>query len=92
MIEIKKGENKFYVGNSEDKILAEIHFVPTGKERLIVDHTYVSDELRGQGIGEEIVKYMVEYAREENKKIIPLCPYAKKKIDQHEKYHDVLNK
>jgi predicted GNAT family acetyltransferase len=91
MLEIKKGKNKFYIGNNENQTLAEIHFVPTGEERIIVDHTYVSDELRGQGIGEKLVNYIVAYAREANKKIIPLCPFAKKEMDKHIEYQDVLN-
>jgi uncharacterized protein len=33
---------------------------------------------------------MVEYAREEKKKIIPTCPYAKDRIEQHKEYQDVL--
>ncbi|WP_028778000.1 GNAT family N-acetyltransferase [Shimazuella kribbensis] len=91
-MEIKKGTNKFYISNNENQTLAEIHFVPTGEERIIVDHTYVSDELRGQGIGEKLVSHIVNYAREEHKKIIPLCPFAKKEIDKHIEYQDILNK
>ncbi|MBD8003886.1 GNAT family N-acetyltransferase [Bacillus norwichensis] len=90
MVEIKQGENKFYVGDNQEDSLAEIHFVPTGATKLIVDHTYVSDELRGQGVGEALVKRIVTFAREERKQIIPLCPFAKSQIDQHEEYQDVL--
>lgn len=90
MVEIKQGENKFYVGDNQEDSLAEIHFVPTGATKLIVDHTYVSDELRGQRVGEALVKRIVTFAREERKQIIPLCPFAKSQIDQHEEYQDVL--
>nr|WP_295975192.1 GNAT family N-acetyltransferase [uncultured Bacillus sp.] len=90
MVEIKKGENKFYVGDNQEEALAEIHFVPTGATKLIVDHTYVSNELRGQGVGEALVKRIVAFAREEQKQIIPLCPFTKSQIDQHEEYQDVL--
>lgn len=90
MIEIKKGNNKFFVGESQEEPLAEIHFVPTGAKKLIVDHTYVSEELRGQKVGEALVRQMVMFAREEEKKIIPLCPFAKGQIDRYKEYQDVL--
>ncbi len=89
MVEIKQGKQKFYVGESEEKNIAEIHYVPTGADRLIIDHTFVSDELRGQGVGDLLVQQVVALARTENKKIIPLCPFARKQMEQTKAYHDV---
>lgn len=91
MLDIKKDTNTFYVGE-QNKKEAEIHYVPTGKEKIIVDHTFVSDNLRGQGVGEALVKKIVEFAREEGKVIIPLCPFAKSQIERNEDYHDILAK
>lgn len=75
---IKKDKNQFYIGENVENALAEITFVPTSESKIIIDHTFVSDSLRGQGIALQLVKKVVEYVRVENKKIIPLCPYAKK--------------
>ncbi len=48
-MEIQAKENGYYVGDaSEPK--AEIHVVPTGETKWIIDHTYVSDELRDKGL------------------------------------------
>ncbi|ENQ3107062.1 hypothetical protein SAMN04488168_1257 [Bacillus sp. 491mf] len=91
MLEIKKDTNSFYVGEPNNKE-AEITYVPTGEEKIIVDHTFVSDNLRGQRVGEALVKRIVEFAREEGKVIIPLCPFAKSQIERNEEYHDVLAK
>lgn len=91
MIDIEKDNNTFYVGNQVKKD-AEIHYVPTGKDKIIIDHTLVSDSLRGKGVGEALVKRIVEFAREEGIKIIPLCPFAKSQFDRNESYHDVLVK
>lgn len=90
MTDIKKGENKFFVGESETDPLAEISFVPTGDTNLIIDHTVVKDELRGQGIAGELVEKVVNYAREEGKKVIPVCSYAKNKMVKTPEYQDVL--
>ncbi|MDQ0877616.1 putative GNAT family acetyltransferase [Paenibacillus sp. V4I3] len=91
MIEINKDTNSFYV-EEQGKREAELHYVPTGNEIIIVDHTFVSDRLRGQGVGQELVRRVVEFARKEGIKIMPLCPFAKSQFDQHKDYDDVLLK
>lgn len=92
MIEIKKGTKSFYVEDSEEKPLAEMSFVLSGKKNIIVDHTNVSEELRGQGVGKFLLKELVDWARKENKKIIPLCTYVKAQMEKNEEYHDILKK
>jgi uncharacterized protein len=87
---IKRDNNKFYIGENIENILAEITFAPTGADKIIIDHTYVSDSLKGQGIGQQLVKSVAEYARQENKKIIPSCPFAKRIMTKDEEYRDVL--
>ena len=91
MIEIKEATNSFYVGETDHKD-AEIHYVPNGKDSIIIDHTVVSDRLRGQGVGQALVERVVAYARTEGVKIMPLCPFAKSQFDRHEAYADVLMK
>jgi predicted GNAT family acetyltransferase len=90
MQEIKVGENKFYVGDDQEKPLAIITFYPSGEYKIVIDHTYVCDALKGQGVGQELVKQVVEYARHNNKKIFPRCSYAKKIMHQDKECHDVL--
>lgn len=91
-MEIKHGENKFYIGDQPFEAKAEITYVPTGEHRIIIDHTFVSDELRGQGIAQKLVKELALWARAENKKVIPVCPFAKREMEQNEEYHDLLDK
>lgn len=89
MSTIKQAENKFYIGK-EASPQAEIGFMQGEGNKLIVDHTFVSDELRGQGIAGKLVDKMVNHARAEGKKIVPECSYAKSKIEKTAAYHDVL--
>gem|GEM_PF-152508 len=87
---IKKDKNQFYIGENIEDALAKITFVPTGESKIIIDHTYVSNSLSGQGIGLQLVEKVVEYARQEFKKIVPICPYAKKVMTESDEYKDVL--
>lgn len=90
MTTIKQGDNKFYIGDDEQNPLGEITFKLPGDNLMVVDHTYVSDDLRGQGIAGKLVGKVVEYAREQGKKINPTCSYAKKKMENTPEYQDVL--
>jgi predicted GNAT family acetyltransferase len=83
-------KGSFYI--EEDRItLAEMTYSMTGTDLMIIDHTEVSDALRGKNIGYQLVKTAVEFARKNNIKILPLCPFAnsvfKKKKDE---FADVL--
>jgi predicted GNAT family acetyltransferase len=59
---------------------------------LTVYHTEVADELKGQGIAAKLLTTMVEYAREHELKVIPLCPYVHAQFKRHpDTYADVWN-
>jgi len=90
MRDVKKGTKNFYIGDSEENPLAEMSFVLSGDKLIEIDHTYVLDELRGQGIGKILLKELVEWARKENKKIIPSCSYAKYQMEKKREYHDMI--
>lgn len=89
-MEIKHGENKFFIGDNQAKPIAEITYKEKDEETIIVDHTYVSEELRGQGIAGKLVEVIVRFAREEGLKIVPLCPYVKTKMENTESYRDLI--
>lgn len=74
-MEILQGNNKFYVGN-EAAPDAEITFQSSGNA-IVIDHTYTDPKLRGQGVAKQLVEHAVDYARENNLKIVPLCSYAR---------------
>jgi len=71
------------------KRLAEMTYSMAG-DKLIIDHTDVSEALRGTGSGGKLVAAAVEWARTNGKKILPLCPFAKSVFDKTPDYRDVL--
>ena len=59
--------------------------------QMIIDHTEVSDALRGKNTGYQLVKAAVEHARTHNMKILPLCPFAKAMMEKRkDEFGDVL--
>jgi predicted GNAT family acetyltransferase len=93
LIQRKQTENKgmFYVEN-EEEIQAEMTYHMTAPNKMVIEHTEVGDELRGQNVGYKLVEAAVEYARQHNIKITVWCPFAKKVFDKKPDWHDVLDK
>src|SRR5471030_518483 len=92
MIELKEGINKFYLGDTLENPKAEVTYVRDNEDTIRIDHTFVSNELRGQNVGKQLIKKVVDFARQENKKIIPQCSFAQKEFTKTKDYEDVLFK
>ncbi len=90
MVECKKREHGFYVGQDPNNPLAEITYHLRDEETMVIDHTFVTDSLRGQGVGGILVHKVAELARKEGKRIIPLCSYARRVMIQNPDYQDVI--
>ncbi|WP_347861327.1 GNAT family N-acetyltransferase [Salimicrobium sp. PL1-032A] len=88
-MKIKQSNERFYIGDVEAPD-GYIHFVNFGEDKLIIDHTYVEESLREQGVGERLVDAVSDHAREEGRKIIAHCPYARQVLTGKEKYNDVF--
>lgn len=83
-------KGSFFV-EAHDAILAEMTYSMAAENLMIIDHTEVSDELRGKNVGYQLVHRAVEYAREKQIKILPLCPFAKLVFDKKgAEFADVL--
>lgn len=88
----KDGDHRgAFVVEKNGKRLAEMTYTMAGAELLIIDHTDVSDTLRGQGVGRRLLDALVAYVREAKLKVVPLCPYAKSVFDKDPSIGDVLS-
>jgi predicted GNAT family acetyltransferase len=85
----RSGHRGAFVWMREGARLAELTYTVAGT-RVIIDHTQVDDALRGTGAGRKLVQAAVEWARAENQKMIPLCPFARSVFDKMPEYADVL--
>lgn len=86
----ESGSKGAFFVEQDGRELAELTYVRAGETRMIIDHTEVSDELRGQGVGKQLVAAAVEFARERGITVLPLCPYAKSVFGRVEEFRDVL--
>ncbi len=84
----KKG---YFEAVEEGKEAGKMTYTWAGDSQFIIDHTEVSPEFNGKGVGKKMLMGAVDYARKNNVKIIPLCPFAKSVFDKVEEIRDVLS-
>lgn len=80
---------EFVIQDNGNRV-AEMSYTNAGDEKIIIAHTFVEDAFRGENIGKDLVLEGVKFARENNKKIDPVCPFAKAEFDKNPDYSDVL--
>ena len=61
-----------------------------GPNKIIIDHTEVRPKYAGRGVGTGMVMACVDYARKNNIKVVPLCPFAKSVFIKNNGIRDVL--
>ena len=59
-------------------------------QRMIIDHTRVFDGFEGRGIARRMVLAAVDFARSNNRQIIPLCSYTQAFLTRTDEYKDIL--
>jgi len=89
---IKQGNNRFFIGESEQNDLARITFYYEQENVIVIDHTFVAVELRGKAIAGKLLAKVVEFAKDNNLLIIPKCSYAVAKMTRNDEYADILYK
>lgn len=73
-----------------EELAGEMTYTWAGDSMLIIDHTDVSDQFRGQGVGHKLLHELIAFVRQHQVKVIPLCPFAKSVFDKDLSIHDVL--
>ena len=81
--------SQFYIEEDRTK-LAEIVYTKKEENIIVIEHTEVDERLRGQNVGYQLVEKVVEYARANELKILPVCSFAKKVLQEKSEFNDVL--
>jgi len=57
---------------------------------LDLQHTFTPRGLRGKGIAGKVAEFAFEYAKNNNLKIIPTCPFIPSFLEKNEQYKELL--
>lgn len=82
--------NKIFMLDNNNKIIAEVTFPDIDENTVNINHTYVDDSLRGQGIAGKLMKEAAEQLRSQNKKAVLTCSFAVSWFERNQEYKDLL--
>ncbi|HRP58416.1 GNAT family N-acetyltransferase [Agriterribacter sp.] len=70
----EKGHGHFYISDEEEQVAEMVVSISNGL--LTVYHTEVLPKAEGKGLAKQLLTAMVDHARKNGLKVIPLCPYV----------------
>ena len=68
----------------------EITFTHRGNGVISADHTGVPDAMGGKGVAKALLDFMLEDARANAFRIIPVCPYVRAQYARHPEWADLF--
>ncbi len=89
-MEFKQESNRIYLENEEGSMIAEVTFPAISEQVVNINHTFVDDSLRGQGIAGKLMEEVVKQLKAENKKASLTCSYAIKWFEKNKQYRDLI--
>ena len=75
-------KNRIYY-ETDGKLLAEITFIDSDENSMTINHTFVDDSLRGQGIASQLVQAAVNEIKKQHKQVEATCSYAVNWLTKH---------
>lgn len=86
---VELGSDEFAYRYEEEGVMkAEIAWTMLA-DVMVIEHTFVDEAMRGQGMAKKLLDQAADYAREQGYKIEPVCSYAVSAFDRYKEYDDV---
>lgn len=83
------GHEEFaYRLKEQDQVVGEITWTQMANV-MVIEHTFVAEEKRNQGLAKKLLDQAAVYAREHQYKMEPVCSYAAVAFDRYSEYDDV---
>lgn len=82
--------NQIALYDEQNKLLAEVTFPDTAANTVNINHTFVDDSLRGQGVAGKLMEAAAGQLRSQNKKAVLTCSYAVKWFEKHPEFSDLV--
>ncbi|MDR1832030.1 MAG: N-acetyltransferase [Fusobacteriaceae bacterium] len=85
-----KEKRRIFAKNPAGQVIAEVTFPPYKEDAVVIDHTFVDDSLRGQGVGGQLMEAVYDHLKKEGKSAVLLCSYAVKWYMAHPERGDIV--
>lgn len=88
----ESGEKGRFEMQEGDQVVGELIYELSPEGVMSLTGTYVPKEYEGQGIARELFVATVEFAKNEGRKVIPICPYTVVMFNRMPEYQELLLK
>ena len=75
--------SKIFSLDNDKKVVAEITFYESENGVFTIDHTFVDESFRGQGIAGKLVEMALKEIEKRGGKVEATCSYAKKWLEKN---------
>lgn len=91
-MEFQKEAGRVFLQDEGGRLLAEVTFPTVAPGVADIDHTFVDDSLRGQGVASRLVRAAAGQLRAQGLKARTSCWYAAQWFEKHPEEQDLLEK
>lgn len=89
-MDFQKQEGRIFALGTDGELLAEVTF-PTGPDGIAdINHTFVDENLRGQGVANQLLQAAAQELRAQGRKTKTSCWYAAQWFAKHPQEQDLL--
>ena len=89
-MDFQKQEGRIFALGTDGELLAEVTF-PTGPDGIAdINHTFVDESLRGQGVANQLLQAAAQELRAQGRKTKTSCWYAAQWYAKHPQEQDLL--
>lgn len=85
-LEIHHDEARRRFAADVDRGEAVVDYDLLDADTLDLRRTFVSEELRGEGLASQVVRYALDWARQHDKKIVATCSYVARFLERNPEY------
>lgn len=82
--------NRIALLDGGGRAIAEITFPDIDEDTVDINHTFVDESLRGQGMAGKLMEAAVNQIQSQGKKAVPTCSYAVKWFVKHPEYNKLV--
>lgn len=79
----KREQHRIFAVNESGAVIAEITFPEREKGIYVIDHTFVDESLRGQGVAKVLVEMAIDQIKEQKGKVEATCSYAQHYLEKN---------
>lgn len=73
----------------DNKQIGSIFFVKIGPDKIMISDAEIEESFKDSDIELKLIEKIIQIAREQNRKIISICPYVSNIFIRHPEFDDV---